>query len=137
MSKSDNVELGRVNISDSPDLIRKKIRKAISDSVSKVEYDPENRPGISNLVLIYSAITGDSPDSICDQFKNVESVEMKDALAEVIIEHLKPIQQKLAHLESDSGYINEVLARGAERAKEKAAIKQLDMQRSCMAMCNW
>ena len=41
MSKSDNVELGRVNISDSPDLIRKKIRKAISDSVSKVEYDPE------------------------------------------------------------------------------------------------
>ena len=64
MSKSDNVELGRVNISDSPDLIRKKIRKVVSDSVSNIEYDPENCPGISNLILIYSAITGDSPDSI-------------------------------------------------------------------------
>ena len=94
MSKSDNVELGRINITDGPDLIRNKIRKAVTDSVSKIEYDPENRPGISNLISIYSAITGDSYETICDRFKTEESVVMKDALAEVVIEHLKPIQQK-------------------------------------------
>ena len=134
MSKSDNVEMGRINISDSPDVIRKKIRKAVTDSTSAITYDPINRPGISNLVSIYSAVTGASPDTICDRFKNKESVDMKDCLADLIIEDLRTVQEKLAHLENEAGYVDDVLKRGAERASEKAAKTMLEL-RTLLGLC--
>ena len=129
MSKSDNVEMGRINLNDCPDDIRKKVRKAVTDHTSAVTYDPVNRPGVSNLVSIYSAITGAPPENVCEQMKDLQTVDMKDSLAEVIIEHLRPVQEKLAELEGDPGHVDGVLKRGAERAREKAAATMEELRK--------
>ena len=57
MSKSDNMEGSRINLNDSPDHIRKKVRKAVTDCTSEITFSPDKRPGVSNLISIYSAVT--------------------------------------------------------------------------------
>lgn len=120
MSKSDNVEVSCIHLNDSPDQIRKKLRKAVTDSISEITFDLEERPGVSNLVSIYSAITGLSPSEVTTQFTGKETVDFKDSLAEVIIEHLKPVQEKLAQFAANPEQVDAILTRGSERATEEA-----------------
>ena len=117
MSKSDNQDLTRINLDDPPDTIRIKLRKAVTDCTSEITYDPINRPGVSNLVSIYSSITGTSPDQVVEEFVGKETVLLKDLLADVIIDHLKPLQEKMVALEQDGSYVTEVLKVGAEKAQ--------------------
>ena len=117
MSKSDNQDLTRINLDDPPDTIRIKLRKAVTDCTSEITYDPINRPGVSNLVSIYSSITGTSPDQVVEEFVGKETVLLKDLLADVIIDHLKPLQEKMVALEQDGSYVTEVLKIGAEKAQ--------------------
>ena len=117
MSKSDNQDLTRINLDDPPDTIRIKLRKAVTDCTSEITYDPINRPGVSNLVSIYSSITGMSPDQVVEEFVGKETVLLKDLLADVIIDHLKPLQEKMVALEQDGSYVTEVLKIGAEKAQ--------------------
>ena len=120
MSKSDNMEGSRINLTDPPDQIKKKVRKAVTDCTSEVTFSPEKRPGVSNLISIYSAVTELSPSEVTAQFVGKETVDFKDKLAEVIIEHLKPIQEKLAQYSASPEYIDTVLRKGSERATEEA-----------------
>ena len=120
MSKSDNQEMSRINLSDSPDDIRNKIRKAVTDSNSEITYDPKARPGVSNLVSIYSAITELSRSDVVELFVGKETVELKDSLVEVLVEHLTPLRHELVRLDEDEGFIEEVLVRGAVTASERA-----------------
>lgn len=120
MSKSDNQEMSRINLSDTPDEIRKKIRKAVTDSQSQITYDPDTRPGVSNLVSIYSALTSMSHNDVCTKFEGKETVHFKDKLSEVIIDKLEPIRRETLRLERDPGYVDQVLQSGAKQAMQLA-----------------
>ncbi len=120
MSKSDNQELSRINLSDSPDEIRKKIRRAVTDSDSRTTYNPTDRPGVSNLVAIYSAMTGRSTDDICSALEGRQTVDLKDELSEVLIEKLSPIREEITRLDNDRGYVDHVLRDSAKRAGQIA-----------------
>lgn len=125
MSKSDNQDMTRINLDDTPDQIHNKIHKAVTDCTSEVTFDPINRPGVANLVSIYSALTELTHEEVVQEFVGEETVTLKESLSEVIINYLRPIQDKMAELEQEEGYVEELLATGAERAREKA-IETLD-----------
>ena len=120
MSKSDNQDMTRINLPDSPDQIRNKIRKAVTDSTGQVTFDPKERPGVSNLLSIYSALTGLKPDEICTRLEGKQTVDLKNELAEVIINELAPIRQEINRLQGSRDYVLQVLRDGGDRARELA-----------------
>ena len=120
MSKSDNQDMTRINLSDSPDEIRNKIRKAVTDSTGQVTFDPKERPGVSNLISIYSALIGSTPEEICRKFEGRQTADLKDELAEVLISELAPIRQETNRLEASRDYVLQVLREGQDRAREIA-----------------
>ena len=120
MSKSDNQEMSRINLTDLPDEIRKKVRRAVTDSTGRVTFDPTTRPGVSNLVSIYGAVTGLSHDKICERFEGKQTVHLKDELAEVLIQELCPIQEQIVQLEGNMDYVEGVIKEGTERATAMA-----------------
>ena len=121
MSKSDNQELSCIYLSDDPDTINKKVRRAVTDCQSAVTYEPKERPGVSNLVSIYSTVTGLTTDEVMREFHNKDTGQFKTELSEVLIEHLRPVQEKLSALEADPEYVQTVLDEGAEKAANNAA----------------
>ena len=104
---------------DPPDMIVKKIKRAVTDSGSSIEYD-ENRPGLANLLNIYSALSGDSIKDVEAQFEGKMYSEFKQDLAEVVVESLAPIQTKYNEIINDKAYLTEVLSEGAEKASRIA-----------------
>lgn len=128
MSKSDNQELSRINLSDTPDQIRNKIRKSVTDCVSNITYDPDTRPGISNLISIYSAITGATHQEVVDLFIGKQSVDLKDALVDIVTDHLKPIRETLMRMEDDLGYVETVLDEGARKAELQATETMFELK---------
>lgn len=116
MSKSDNQDMSRISLSDTPDEITKKIRRAVTDSIGNITFDPDERPGVSNLVMIYSAVMGVSCEEVCSQFEGRQSVDLKEKLAEILVDTLGPIRERIEQLERDDAYVEEVLRKGAERA---------------------
>ena len=120
MSKSDNQESSRINLTDSPDVIRQKIRKAVTDSTSAVTFEPSERPGVSNLVSIYGALAELNHNEVCERFEGKQTVDLKDELAELLVEKLQPICQRISELEGEPGYIDQVLKDGADKAKSIA-----------------
>lgn len=75
MSKSDPDPKNRVCLTDTSDEISSKIRKAVTDFTSQITYDPEKRPGVSNLIHIHSIITGKSPEDICEEARNLDTLK--------------------------------------------------------------
>lgn len=67
MSKSHPDKRGRIDITDEPDVIVEKVKKAVTDCTSKITYDPENRPGVSTLLTMHSLITGLTPEELCEE----------------------------------------------------------------------
>lgn len=120
MSKSDESDLSRINLTDSADLIAKKIKKAKTDSLPTITYD-ESRPEIFNLLNIFAAISGESASSLAEKYQSAGNGKFKGDLAEILIEKLKPIQEKLTQLKQDQSYIEQVLRDGKNQAQEIAA----------------
>lgn len=118
MSKS--MPAGCVFMHDAPEVIRKKIMASVTDSESSIGYDPQKRPGISNLILLYSEFAGISTDAVLSQFRDAKYSEFKSALADVIIAAVESIQEKRAELLKDKKKIMAVLADGAARARAVA-----------------
>lgn len=115
MSKSLPVPATRILLTDPPDVIRSKILSAVTDSIPHVTYDPINRPGVSNLLDIYAALTQTS--SIKDgRFEGKMASELKLELIEVLVEHLRPIQKEYHRLVMYKKEVEEVYSKGAERA---------------------
>ena len=120
MNKSDNQGMSCVYLTDSPDTVMEKIKKAVTDCTGEVYYDEENRPGVSNLIRIYSAMTGASYDEIQQEFAGKMTVDLKIRLGEVLAEALGPIREEADRLEKEVGYVNSVLVEGAQKATEIA-----------------
>ena len=119
MSKSEPGSNHAINLLDSPDVITNKIKRAATDSLRDIVYD-EDRPGVYNLLVIYELFTGRSRQEIIDHFTGKGYADLKKELAEVVIEGLSPIQKKYAELTAEPGYIDSLMAKGAEQAKPLA-----------------
>lgn len=120
MSKSDENENAFISLLDHPDTIARKFRRAVTDSEALVRYDEENKPGVSNLMNIYSSVTGKSFDEIEDEFQGRGYGDFKAAVAEAVIETFKPIQTRYDELMKDKDYLNQVMKNGAEKAARLA-----------------
>ncbi|KAL8202645.1 UNVERIFIED_CONTAM: Tryptophan--tRNA ligase, mitochondrial [Gekko kuhli] len=121
MSKSDPQKWATVSVTDCPEEILLKFRKAITDFTSEVTYDPDRRPGVSNLITIHSAITGLSTEEVVRQSTGVDTAHYKTVVAEAVIEKLAPIRSEFEKLREDGAYLEKVLQAGAEMAKTLAA----------------
>lgn len=120
MSKSDEADLSRINLEDLPEVILKKVKKAKTDSLAAINFD-EARPEIYNLLNIFSAASGKTPESLAQEYETAGNGKFKTDLAESLIEKLRPIQEKLLRFKQDQAYIRQVLSDGKNQAKEIAA----------------
>jgi len=123
MSKSDDNDMSRIDLSDSTDLVYKKITKAMTDSVSRVvTYDPDLRPGLSNLIDLHMTLTGKSSEEIVSfaQNQNLNKKTYKEYLASVVNEQIQPINSEMQRLLSDRGHLSAVLKVGQEKASSIA-----------------
>ena len=116
MSKSDPNQKGFISMLDEPKQIEKKIKSAVTDSEGIVRFDIENKPGVSNLLSIYSIVSGKTIAEIETLYEGKGYGAFKGDLAEVIINALSPIQQKYNEL-MESNELDEILDRGAEKAR--------------------
>ena len=121
MSKSSTIPNDSIFLTDTPEEILKKVKKAVTDSDGIVKYDKENKPGISNLMTIYRAINGMSYEEIEKEFEGKNYGVFKTKVAETIIEALKPIQEKYNDLISKQDYLESIYKKGAERASKIAS----------------
>lgn len=108
---------GCLYLSDKPKIIRGKIKSAVTDSGREIIYNPENKPAISNLLLIYSEFSNEPIKKLEKQFNGVNYSEFKAELAELIIKYLKPIQERRAKLIKNRNKVMKILASGAEKAR--------------------
>lgn len=113
-SESDN-ENNVIYILDDPKVIANKIKRAVTDSDTEVRYS-EDKPGISNLLNIYSSVTGKSAAEAETEFKGAGYGEFKSAVGEAVVTELEPIQKKFKEYSSDKAYLEKVLKEGAEKA---------------------
>jgi len=123
MSKSDPSDNSRINLTDDADTIASKIKKAKSDAdvLPEAAEGLENRPEAKNLVGIYAALAGTSVADVLNDFGGKGFGAFKPALAEVVVEKMAPISQRLRGLLADPAEIDRVLKIGADRANEVAA----------------
>jgi tryptophanyl-tRNA synthetase len=128
MSKSEDNPNGYILINDSPDIIRKKISRAVTDTVGVINYTDE-QPGIKNLINIISAITGRRPENIVADYEGQGYAKLKQDVAEIVIEELKPIQDEVNRLISDKAYLESIYRKGAEKANYVANKTLRKMQR--------
>ena len=119
MSKSDPSEASRINLSDGADVIAHKIRRARTDPEPLPEHPAAlaGRPEAANLVGIFAALAERSPAEVLAEFGGKGFAEFKDALSDLAVETLAPIGAELGRLNADPGYVDQVLAAGAERAR--------------------
>lgn len=120
MSKSDENEQSTLALLDPPEIVTKKIRGAVTDSGSEVVFDPD-KPGVSNLLIIYSAITGKPIKAIEQDYEGKGYGNFKSDLAEIMVEFLQPIQERYKKIRNDQTYLDQVLRDGAARANAIAA----------------
>ena len=119
MSKSDPEEC-YIAILDKPDIICKKLRRAVTDCEARVEFEPETRPGVANLMSILNALSGKSMDEITDEFAGKGYGAFKDAVADCVIATLEPIQKEYDRISTDKAYLEQVMVSGRERAAQIA-----------------
>ncbi|MER6712933.1 tryptophan--tRNA ligase [Streptomyces sp. NPDC000877] len=118
MGKSDDVGPGIVYLLDEPDVVRKKVMRAVTDSGREVVYDRESRPGLANLLEILAACTGGEPELLSGAYTSYG--DLKKDTAEAVVEVLRPLQERHKELCTDPAYVEGVLRDGAERARGMA-----------------
>jgi tryptophanyl-tRNA synthetase len=120
MSTTSPSEAGAVLVLDEPDVVRKKVRSAVTDSGTEVRRG-EGKEGISNLIEILSVVRGTSMDEVETEFEGSGYGDFKGAVAEAVVEFLAPVRERYAELRADEAALEEVLAEGAEKARAIAA----------------
>lgn len=118
MSKSENEDTGRILVMDTPETIMRQFKRAITDSDTEncVRYDKENKPGVSNLMTIYSACTGKTFEQIEEEFAGCGYGKFKPAVGEAVVETLRPIREEATRIVKDKAYLEGVYKQGAEKA---------------------
>ncbi len=127
MSKSAESQKGVIRILDDINTIRKKINSAVTDSVGKVNYDPENQPGVTNLINIYTSLTGMSKEDVVAKFENANYGEFKKGVADVVVAEFEKIQARYNEL-INSDELDKILDEGRDRAREIAKKKYEEMK---------
>ena len=128
MSKSDEQERSRIAVLDDPDVIRKRIRSAVTDSDPEVRYDVEAKPGISNLLEIMSATTGRSIEDLVGEYADSGYGVFKDAVAEAVVAELAPYREAYRNL--SNGDVRAVLRAGGAKANELAAPYEREVRKA-------
>ena len=116
MSKSADSDAGLIQLLDDPKVVTKRIKSAVTDAQTQIRFDVENKPGVSNLLTIYSALTGESIASLEERYEGKMYGHLKVDLAEVVVETLRPFRERSAEFLADPGALDAVLADGAQRA---------------------
>jgi tryptophanyl-tRNA synthetase len=120
MSKSLNSPLGTIMLLDEPADIERKVKKAVTDTDGEVRYDPEAKPGLSNLLELLAVATDRSPTEVAVSYERYG--DLKRDVAEALAELLAPVRQRRAELATDPGEVGALLAKGAEKAREIASV---------------
>jgi tryptophanyl-tRNA synthetase len=120
MSKSEDSPQGTISLHEDPNAISKKIKSAVTDSGTDVRHDRDDKPGISNLIEIYGAVTDQNVRAVEKEFTGQQYGAFKSAVADAVVEFLRPVQARYAELEADPDEVDRRLALGANVAEAKA-----------------
>jgi tryptophanyl-tRNA synthetase len=121
MSKSAESVSGLIEILDTPEVNAKKIKSAVTDAGREIKFDEKEKPGVSNLLTIHSALSGQSISDLENHFSGKGYGDLKGEVADVVVEYLKPIREKTLELLADESHLLEMLAKGAAKAQEVAS----------------
>lgn len=121
MSKSSGSPNGIIELLDDPKVVAKRIRSAVTDAEREIRFDPEAKPGIANLLTIFSALTGRPVPVVEAEYAGRGYGDLKKDLADVVVDFLRPFQERAHGYLADPAALDDVLADGAERASELAA----------------
>ncbi|MFD4328061.1 tryptophan--tRNA ligase [Nocardioides sp. NPDC058538] len=116
MSKSASSPTGLIDMLDDPKISAKKIRSAVTDSEMEIRFDEEAKPGVSNLLRIYSALTGSEIDTLVGKYAGKGYGDLKKDLAEVVVDYVTPFREKTFEVLEDRAYLDGILQQGAEKA---------------------
>jgi tryptophanyl-tRNA synthetase len=119
MSKS-LPDAGTLNLLDEPSVLAKKVKRAVTDTGTDIRYDPAEKPGVSNLLVILSAVGGTPVPQLEDEFAGQGYGRLKSAVADAVVAFAEPFSKRMAELMADPAEIDRVLARGAQRARPVA-----------------
>ena len=124
MSKSDPDPLSCIYLTDPPEVLEKKIKSSVTDSIKELNYDPVERIGVANLITIYAELSEQTPEQVEKylQDNQMNKVLFKKELSDLLIEKLSPIQRELSRLMSDPQHIDSVISEGKDRATEIASV---------------
>lgn len=122
MSKSDSDAGAAIFLNDSDDSILKKFKRAVTDSGTEITYDPEQKPGVSNLLTIQATLTGQPMDEIVASYAGKQYGHLKLETAEKAIAVIAPIRTRVTELMAERSELEKILKRGAERASERAEV---------------
>jgi len=120
MSKSGS-DNGNIYLNDDPAIIRKKVKKAVTDSENKIKYDPDNKAGLSNLITIYSIFTGKEIKEIEKEFSDSGYGEFKEVVAETIVDGLSSFQEEYKKLQNNPEKVEKILEEGRRKAQKIAS----------------
>ncbi|MCM6777996.1 tryptophan--tRNA ligase [Nocardia sp. CDC159] len=120
MSKSAATDAGLLNLLDDPKISAKKIRSAVTDTEREIRYDPETKPGVSNLLVILSALTDTPIVTLENDYAGKGYGDLKGDVADALVEFVTPLQAKVQEYLDDQAELDRILAAGAERAREIA-----------------
>jgi len=120
MSKSDPDPSSCIFINDPPDTLVEKVKKSVTDSIREVHYDPINRPGVANLILIQASLTGQSVEEVAQLVSSLNKVQLKELVAATLLTHLAPIRAEMQRILDDSAYLDSILEEGERCASELA-----------------
>lgn len=115
MSKSDENPNGSIYLMDDPDTIRRKCKRAVTDSVGEIRYC-EEQPGLHNLIDIYCACLNKTPEEVVKEFSGCGYGQFKEAVGEAVVSVLEPLQTRVKELEKDKAYLDGVIKNNAEKA---------------------
>ena len=122
MSKSVESPQGTILVLDEPKAITKKVKSAVTDSGAEVRFDPAEKPGVSNLLSLYSVATGVTVEQAVHEFDGSGYGAFKGAVADALVEFLRPVRERYAELAADPGEVARILAAGAAKAEAIAAV---------------
>ena len=121
MSKSASTPKGLINLLDDPGATAKKVKSAVTDTGSEIRYDAENKPGVSNLLTVYSTLTGTGIEELEQKYTGKGYGALKTDLAEVMTEFVTPFRERTQQYLDDPETLDSILAKGAEKARTVAA----------------
>ncbi|MFB7781574.1 tryptophan--tRNA ligase [Streptomyces vinaceus] len=121
MSKSASSPKGLINLLDEPKVTEKKIKSAVTDTEAVIRFDAENKPGVSNLLTIYSTLTGESVPDLEARYEGKGYGALKTDLAGVMVDFVTPFKQRTQEYLDDPETLDSILAKGAEKARAVAA----------------